>query len=156
MERKFMIKTQQFLNHYYNLLEVKKYRSDMVVDNEVLYNLFLTGCTKKYELLFDQAWKSISLILEEVISITEFAKGSPRDVLKKAYEHNLIFSDIWLDMLDDRNDGTHVYKDRIDLEEYINKIFTQYCDEFGELATKLMSIRRIEMKGDTIQKLSLL
>jgi nucleotidyltransferase substrate binding protein (TIGR01987 family) len=46
------------------------------------------------------------LIYEEINSI------SPRDMLSKSYQHRLINNDeVWLQMLTDRNNTLHVYKE---------------------------------------------
>ena len=141
MEKRYMVSTQVFMNSYYNLLELKREFVNMPTENEVLYLTFLSGCTKKFELLFDQSWKAIKTVLIEYHGVTNFVQGSPRDVLKKAYELEVISCDTWLDMLNDRNDGTHVYKERQDLKNYIDKIFSLYCLKYGELCEKFLAIR---------------
>lgn len=141
MEKRYMVSTQEFMNSYYNFLEVKNEFGNMSRENEILYLTFLSGCTKKFELLFDQSWKAIKAVLVEYYGVTNFVQGSPRDVLKKAYELDVISCDTWLDMLNDRNDGTHMYKERQDLESYIDKIFSLYSLMYGELCEKFVKIR---------------
>ena len=145
MVKRYMVNTQEFMNSYYNFLELKKEFKNMPTENEVLYLTFISGCTKKFELLFDQSWKAIKAVLIEFYGVSNFLQGSPRDVLRKAYELEVVTCDTWLDMLNDRNDGTHVYKERQDLENYIDKIFFSYCLMFGELCEKFVEIRSESM-----------
>ena len=147
MEENYLIKTQAYINSYLNFIELKKVATKKTnqtnIDNEQLieYITFLSGCTKRYELLFDQAWKAVDEVLVKYYKITSYVKGSPHFVLKKAYEVGLIESEVWLDMLDDRNDGTHVYKEKTELDKYISRIFNEYEPKFQELSVKLRNIR---------------
>ena len=138
MGEKYMVKIQEFLNSYYNYLELKKEVHNMPKTNEVLYLTFLSGCTKKFELLFDQSWKALQAYLIDYHGVATFTKGSPRDVLKKAAELEIIADDLWLDMLLDRNSGTHEYKEMGDLEDYIDKIFSVYDLVFRDLCEKFL------------------
>lgn len=47
---------------------------------------------------------SVEEILQEV---TDFPTGSPREVLRKAFEVGLIQDDIWMEMLKVRNEFSH-------------------------------------------------
>ena len=52
-------------------------------------------------------------IIIQYFAVVDFPKGSPREVLRKAYEFRLISDEAWLDMLRDRNDLTHDYDGEI-------------------------------------------
>ena len=94
--------------------------------NEDKNNLFvLSGTIMIFNLTFDLAWKLIKEILKEDYGISDFPSGSPKETLKKAKSVNLINDDIWLEMLDDRNELTHVYDYDSALEKY-NKIISDY------------------------------
>ena len=138
MGEKYMAKIQGFINSYNNFLELKKEVQNMPKTNEILYLTFLSGCTKKFELLFDQSWKALQVFLVEYHGVVSFTKGSPRDVLKKAAELEIIADDAWLDMLLERNRGTHVYKEICDLEDYVKKIFDVYDFVFKALCEKFL------------------
>ena len=89
-------------------------------------NLFvLSGTIMIFNLTFDLAWKLIKEILKEDYGISDFPSGSPKETLKKAKSVNLINDDIWLEMLDDRNELTHDYDYDSALEKY-NKIISDY------------------------------
>ena len=94
--------------------------------NEDKNNLFvLSGTIMIFNLTFDLAWKLIKEILKEDYGISDFPSGSPKETLKKAKSVNLINDDIWLEMLDDRNELTHDYDYDSALEKY-NKIINDY------------------------------
>ena len=94
--------------------------------NEDKNNLFvLSGTIMIFNLTFDLAWKLIKEILKEDYGISDFPSGSPKETLKKAKSVNLINDDIWLEMLDDRNELTHDYDYDSALEKY-NKIISDY------------------------------
>lgn len=63
----------------------------------------LEGTIRNYILTFDLAWKVMKDILVKQLEITDFAIGSPREVLQSAFTNGLISDDIWLKMLKTRN-----------------------------------------------------
>ena len=65
----------------------------------------LEGTIRNYILTFDLAWKVMKDILVKQLEITDFAIGSPREVLQSAFTNGLISDDIWLKMLKTRNLG---------------------------------------------------
>lgn len=88
---------------------------------------------KRFELCFDLAWKSIK----------EYAKkqgvecNSPRACFKIAFQLQLVnYDEHWLEMIEDRNLSTHLYK-----EEYADQIYSKlpdYLGMFRELLDKLV------------------
>ena len=126
MEERYLITMQKFMNSYYNFLEYKKDFKNIPDLKETYRQTLLSGYTKKFEILFDQAWKAIHMFLVEYHGVTSFIKGSPRDTFKKAYELKIISDELWLDMLIDRNSWVHEYKEGEELEQYVIKIFEVY------------------------------
>ena len=141
METRYLILMQKFMNTYYNFLEYKKDFKNIPDLKETYMQTLLSGYTKKFEILFDQAWKSLHFFLVEYHGITSFTRGSPRDTLKKAYELNIIDNELWLDMLLDRNSRTHEYKEGEELEKYVNKIFEVYEPLYENLCKKFREHR---------------
>jgi len=70
---------------------------------------------QRFEFTIELSWKMLKKILyHEKVETT-----TPRDTLSKAYQYTLIDDeDIWLRMLDDRNNTSHAYK-----EEEAKRIF---------------------------------
>lgn len=71
---------------------------------------FLRDATiQRFKLTIELFWKALKKILfhEKVESTT------PRDVLSKSYQYGLINDqEVWLQMLDDRNNTSHAYKEK--------------------------------------------
>ena len=50
-------------------------------------------------------------VLKKILAYEKIDSTTPREVLKKAFQFNLIDDeDLWLKILDDRNNTSHVYK----------------------------------------------
>ena len=68
-----------------------------------------SGIIDKFELQFELGWKLFKALLAyegDPVS----ASGSPRDVLKTAFQYyDFMDESLWLRMLRDRNDSAHIY-----------------------------------------------
>lgn len=96
----------------------------------------LSGTGAKFCITLDLAWKTMKDIILQHYMVTGFVTGSPREVLRKAFELNLITDDIWLEMLKVRNEFTHDYDGTI-VKNYCQIIVDQYIDRFYELKKKI-------------------
>ena len=68
-----------------------------------------------YEICFEQAWKAMKDRLE-FSGYAEQKLGSPRAVIKMAYQANLLADEqLWLDALQARNNVAHSYNEQIAL-----------------------------------------
>jgi len=99
----------------------------------------LSGTSAKFSITFDLAWKVMKDVLVQHFAMTGFVTGSPREVLKTAFQTGLISDDRWMEMLKVRNLLTHDYDGKI-VEEYCTRIVEQYLDIFAELEEKLQSL----------------
>ena len=123
MERKFM---KRFLSYKKSLEALSEAKERDMSDSFVL-----SGTSAKFSITFDLAWKSMKDILIEYYAITDFVAGSPREVLKKAFQAEMIAGDEWMEMLDVRNRLTHDYDGEI-IMEYCRKIIEVYIPKFTE------------------------
>ena len=74
-----------------------------------------TGMVALFEICFEQAWKAMKELLEQS-GYSEARMGSPRSILKLAYQAGMISEEtLWLQALKDRNDVTHSYNELIAL-----------------------------------------
>lgn len=130
MERKFM---RRFESYKKSLEALSKARERDMSDSFVL-----SGTSAKFSITFDLAWKTMKDILIEYYAITDFVAGSPREVLKKAFQAKMITGDVWMQMLEVRNRLTHDYDGevvkancRTIVDVYIGKLeeFQQWVDE---------------------------
>lgn len=71
-------------------------------------------------------------ILVKQLGITDFAIGSPREVLQSAFTNGLISDDIWLKMLKTRNLLARDYDGKI-AEKNFQEIISNYYDAFDGL-----------------------
>ena len=90
-----------------------------IYDYDEPYNtVVLTGLVGLYEICFEQSWKMMKEILE-IHGYEEGATGSPKIILRTAYSVNLKQiknEDAWLRALQERNNVTHSYNEKIALE----------------------------------------
>ena len=88
-----------------------------IYDYDEPYNtVVLTGLVGLYEICFEQSWKMMKEILE-IHGYEEGATGSPKIILRTAYRAGMIKNeDDWLSALQERNNVTHSYNEKIALE----------------------------------------
>lgn len=97
-----MRKFDNFCNAFANLRDIYDY-------DEPYGNVELTGLVGLFEVCFEQAWKA----MKEILQLNGFAEGqtgSPRQILKTAYEAGMIQDEkLWLAALSSRNNVAHAY-----------------------------------------------
>ena len=91
----------------------------------------LSGTSAKFSITFDLAWKTMKDILIEHYAITDFVAGSPREVLRKAFQAGMITGDEWMQMLEVRNRLIHDYDGEI-VKAYCQRIVNVYIEKFRE------------------------
>ena len=97
---------------------------------EDLENEFIiSGIIDKFFIQFELAWKVLKELLRyEGNSIANI--GSPREILKEAYKvYDFIDEQLWLSMLKERNNMTHIY-DGNAAKELVKKIIDKYIPMF--------------------------
>lgn len=123
MDEKFYRRFQSYQN---SLLALSEARFRDLDDSFVI-----SGTGAKFSITFDLAWKVMKDIIIQYYAVVDFPKGSPREVLRKAFELNLIEGDVWMEMLKDRNDLTHDY-DGMLIKDACRRIVDEYIDKFRE------------------------
>ena len=118
---------KKFDNYVSNLEILKR------AENEDLENEFIiSGIIYKFFVQFEFSWK----VLKELLRYegkSAAASGSPREILKAAYEvYDFIDEDIWLEMLKSRNDMTHIY-DGDAAKRLVDSILHRYIPEYIKL-----------------------
>ena len=117
MENKFINRYRTFCNCLNNL--IKSQNADPEQD------FVLEGTIQNFNLTFDILWKVMKDILVKKLEITNFALGSPREVLQTAFTNRLIDDDRWLEMLKIRNQLAHDYDGSL-AENVFQKIVETY------------------------------
>jgi nucleotidyltransferase substrate binding protein (TIGR01987 family) len=109
---------------------------DMYECEEPYNNVTLTGLVGLYEICFEQSWKAIKEILE-YNGYSESATGSPRTILKTAFQAGMIKDeDLWLRALQERNNVTHSYNQNIAygiVRQAKSEFYQMFCDLRDEL-----------------------
>ena len=116
-----------FVNYISNLNILRR------ANQENLANEFIiSGILFKYKIVFDFAVKLLKDLLRyEGCSVGN--SGSPRDIIKEAYKmYDCIEEDVWLAMLRDGNDLTHIY-DGKQAQKLVEVILAKYIPAFVAL-----------------------
>jgi len=137
MDEKF---NRRFLSFCKSLDALAEARQRDLTDSFVL-----SGTSAKFSITFDLSWKVMKDILVQYYAITNFVAGSPREVLKKAYQADMISNDKWMEMLKVRNELAHDYDCEI-VKEHCHTIVDEYIDLFYDFETKVKKLMDTEEK----------
>lgn len=136
MEEKFYNRYKSYTNSLESLEEARV--------RDLSDSFVLSGTGAKFDITFDLAWKVMKDIIVQHYMITDFVLGSPREVLRKAFEVGLIDEDDgWIDMLKLRNHLSHDYDGEI-LKEACGKIVNEYISSFFKLES---TVDKLLMNG---------
>ena len=97
------------------------------------------GVIQRFEFTFELLWKTLRLFLLSEGIITK----SPKEALKESFHFGLFKDEeIFLDMLNDRNQTSHIYSEDVS-KEIVRRIKKFYISKLTELSDEL---------GKTIEK----
>lgn len=101
------MKTQEKINEKITILESAIMRLSEACDIDPTgQRIIIDGTIQRFEFSFDLFWKTLKDIFQARGADVQF----PKDVLKAAYQGSLISdSKIYIDMLFDRNESSHIY-----------------------------------------------
>jgi nucleotidyltransferase substrate binding protein (TIGR01987 family) len=102
--------------------------------DDVLKGFVWCGVIAKYSITLDLSWKLMKDVLIQYHKVSDFAKGSPKEVMQKSYEADIINDHTWAEMLQDRNDIAHQYKNLDAVDEWCAKIVQKYIPLFRGLS----------------------
>lgn len=105
--------------------------------NEDLSNEFIiSGIIDKFFIQFELGWKLLKQLLQYEGN-AQAATGSPRSIIKAAYSiYDFLDEEVWLTMLDARNDMTHIYDGQA-AENIVSNILEEYIPAFEALKNDL-------------------
>lgn len=126
MNERYMQRREELKNAVSRLLEaLNEEPSEIVID----------GILHRFEFTFELAWKTMKDNLEYLGVIAK--TGSPREVIKSAFEYNLIEDgEEWINMMLSRNMLSHIYDEKQSREIY-NKVKDKYAKMFSELIDRI-------------------
>lgn len=126
-----MKKVDNFNKALQNLKEIYSYE-------EPYDSVVITGLVGLFEICFEQSWKAMKEILA-VNGVSGSQIGSPRQILKSAYQFGLIKDEeLWLDALVSRNNVAHAYNQAI-AKDIIDKTKSKYYNMFADLKAEIES-----------------
>ena len=121
-----MKKYENYLKAFHNLKDIYQYEAPYG-------NVEMTGLVGLFEVCFEQSWKAMKELLEEN-GFTESRTGSPKMILKTAYQAGMIQNEeLWLDALASRNNVAHSYNEAIAMD-----IITQTKERYFCMFEKLV------------------
>lgn len=99
---------------------------DVLQHSEIDNIEYLRDATiQRFEFTIELFWK----VLKKILAYEKIETSTPRDTLSKAYQYHLIQNeDVWLSMLDDRNNTSHAYKEKE--AKIIFEHIKHYCPVF--------------------------
>lgn len=94
-------------------------------------DITIDGVLHRYEFTFELAWKTLKDYLE--YSGVSLNTGSPREVIKESFAHNLISDgEVWINMMLARNSLSHLYDEDASRKIY-DDIKSEYIMELEKL-----------------------
>lgn len=94
------------------------------------------GVIQRFEFTFELLWKTLRLFLLAEGITTK----SPKEALKESFRFGLIKDEeIYLDMLEDRNQTSHIYSEEI-TREIVRRIKKFYLSKLTELSKELRKV----------------
>ena len=124
--KRFIERKQDLTNATKRLKEaLEQEETDIVID----------GVLHRYEFIFELAWKTLKDYLE-YLGIP-MNTGSPREVIKESFAHNLISDgETWIKMMLARNSLSHLYDEETSRQIYV-AIKNEYIHELEKLVESL-------------------
>lgn len=132
---------KEFWKDYFETLGQAVQRLEEILNHPDLQTIdYLQDATiQRFEFCIELYWK----ILKKFLSYEEVETTTPRDVLQKAYQFNLIDDEkIWLQMMHDRNRTSHVYK-----QEEAKRVFENII-HYGPVLTRNYEKLRIKFYSE--------
>lgn len=135
-----MKKFEQYSRH----LQVLCRAEQQDITNEFI----VSGIIYKFYIQFEFGWKVLKELLRYE-GANQAATGSPREIIKTAYAYfDFIEENIWLEMLRDRNDTTHIYNEEA-AQKLVEKILHRYIAVFVTLEQHI----RERYENEVLEKL---
>ena len=103
---------------------------------DVTNEFIVIGIIDKFYIQFELGWKVLKELLRYE-GANQAAMGSPREIIKTAYVYfDFMEESIWLEMLRDRNDTTHIYNEEA-AQQLVERILHQYIGVFVSLEQQI-------------------
>ena len=136
----YMKKFDQYSRHLQVLCRAEQ--------EDITNEFIISGIIDKFYIQFELGWKVLKELLRYE-GANQAATGSPREIIKTAYAYfDFIEENIWLEMLRDRNDTTHIYNEEA-AQQLVKKILHRYIAVFVTLEQHI----RERYENEVLEKL---
>ena len=124
---------KRFIERKQDLTNATKRLNEALEQEET--DIVIDGVLHRYEFTFELAWKTLKDYLE-YLGIP-MNTGSPREVIKESFAHNLISDgETWIKMMLARNSLSHLYDEETSRQIYV-AIKNEYIHELEKLVESL-------------------
>ena len=124
----YMKKFDQYVRHFQVLCRAEQ--------EDVTNEFIVSGIIDKFYIQFELGGKVLKELLRYE-GANQAATGSPREIIKTAYAYfHFMEEDVWLEMLRDQNDATHIYNEEA-AQQLVEKILHQYIGVFVSLEQQI-------------------
>ena len=124
---------KRFIERKQDLTNATKRLKEALAQEET--DIVIDGVLHRYEFTFELAWKTLKDYLE-YLGIP-MNTGSPREVIKESFAHNLISNgETWIKMMLARNSLSHLYDEETSRQIYV-AIKNEYIHELEKLVESL-------------------
>lgn len=122
---------KKFENYKSNLKVLSKAKEEDL-ENEFI----ISGIIDKFFIQFELSWKVMKELLRYEGNSSSNT-GSPREIIKAAYAtYDFVDERIWLSMLKERNNMTHIY-DGNEAKRLVTKIIEEYIPTFVRIQKEI-------------------
>ena len=132
--RKFRIAVEFIKESIFDDLGESETISEIEIDDDL--ELKIEGLIQRFEYTHELAWK----VLSDYAKYQGFQdiKGS-KDATRYGLQHNLINSEIWMEMIMNRNRTSHTY-DEDTAQEIVEQIYYKYAEQFDLFEAKMSEL----------------
>ena len=103
-------------------------------------DFIISGITADFDRLFELIWKTLKEYMCNTLDMKAAKTGSPKTIIQMAYTEGLIdHEDIWVKLLKDRNDDTHIYQESA-ARAYASRIVRDYMPFIEKFIDKMSEV----------------
>ena len=126
---------ERLLNKLHNFKSAVERLGEAIIELEnSSSSVVRDGVIQRFEFTTELAWKATR---EYLLDQGFVEVNSPKSVMKEAFSYGLIKNDeIWVQILNDRNLTSHIYKEDISIE-ICNRIIATHFNELKALSERL-------------------
>ena len=135
IDKEGIVIMERLLNKLHNFKSAVERLGEALIELETSSSSVVRdGVIQRFEFTTELAWKAVR---EYLLDQGFLEINSPKAVMKEAFSYGLIKNDgIWIQILNDRNLTSHIYKEDVSVE-ICNRIVATHFDELKTLSERL-------------------